>query len=433
MHKLGLIVPYRNRYEHLNQFKSHTKDYLDKLGLDYQIIIVEQDNASAFNRGMLCNIGFLESEKEGCDYVVFHDVDMLPLDVDYSYDNKPIHLASQNLPFDSYFGGITLFPSNDFNKINGFSNKYWGWGFEDDDLRYRSIKEGLDLKQINEYFIRDGRKTAVFNGYNAYASISNCINTSRDFSIEITLSIGDLILEHTQQVDDYVVLNIEGSDFKLKYTSFKRFYLEAFDSKHQMYSINSDITDLKNFNIKITYSARSKELKLEVNSKTAGKVTMNSSILNYSKVNTINIGGDHTNTNLFNGCIDKLEIKDRYGDALAKYDSTVTENYKITDLSGKGNHMTLNEVDLTSYDLDLFNYSFVPHRRDSILRKLDHKDLGFNNGRWSNDLTRWNQLRFTNEVLRGSHSNLVDGLSTCKFKLHNRSVKESITYLKVGI
>ena len=148
MHKLGVIVPYRNRYEHLQEFKKSIVEYLESKNIDFKIIIVEQDNAKLFNRGMLCNIGFIEAQKENCDYIVIHDVDVIPVDVDYSYSNTPIHLATDNIPFESYFGGITLFPSELFEKINGFSNLYWGWGFEDDDLRYRCIKNNIPFQNI---------------------------------------------------------------------------------------------------------------------------------------------------------------------------------------------------------------------------------------------------------------------------------------------
>jgi hypothetical protein len=30
--------------------------------------------------------------------------------------------------FDTYFGGVTLFPVKAFEEIDGYSNKYWGWG-----------------------------------------------------------------------------------------------------------------------------------------------------------------------------------------------------------------------------------------------------------------------------------------------------------------
>jgi hypothetical protein len=95
MHKLGIIVPYRNRFDHLEEFKKSIVEYLDSNSYEnYVIIIVNQDDAKLFNRGMLLNIGFKEAKKQRCDYVVFHDVDMLPEYVNYSYSDKPIHLAT---------------------------------------------------------------------------------------------------------------------------------------------------------------------------------------------------------------------------------------------------------------------------------------------------------------------------------------------------
>ena len=38
----------------------------------------------------------------------------------------------------TYFGGVSALSTSDFIRINGFSNEYWGWGGEDDDL-YRRL------------------------------------------------------------------------------------------------------------------------------------------------------------------------------------------------------------------------------------------------------------------------------------------------------
>ena len=65
-------------------------------------------------------------------------------------------------------------------------------------------------------------------------------------------------------------------------------------------------------------------------------------------------------------------------------------------------------------------YIFIPFRRNSKIEKLNHEENGFQDGRWKSDLTRWNQLRFTNEVMIGVHDNSKDGLSTCEFTLHGR-------------
>ena len=154
-HKLGVIVPQRRRLEHLEIFKEKITNYLNERGIDFELIIVNQDEAKQFNRGMLLNIGFKFAKQMRCDYVVFHDVDMIPLDVDYSYSEVPLHLAtnfegSPKVVFDEYFGGVTMFPTKLFEQIDGYSNKYWGWGYEDTDLLFRCRQHNipLDIQKI---------------------------------------------------------------------------------------------------------------------------------------------------------------------------------------------------------------------------------------------------------------------------------------------
>jgi beta-1,4-galactosyltransferase 2 len=141
-HKLGIVVPYRNREEHANKFIPFMNDYLNTRNISFKIYIVDQEEGKPFNRAKLLNVGFLEADKD-IDYFVFHDVDMLPDGIDYSYCDAPTHLACSasqfdfSLPYQGYFGGVTLFPRTTFELINGFSNEYWGWGAEDDDILHR--------------------------------------------------------------------------------------------------------------------------------------------------------------------------------------------------------------------------------------------------------------------------------------------------------
>jgi predicted glycosyltransferase involved in capsule biosynthesis len=150
MKKLCIVVPYRDREEHLNKFTPHMKKYMEKNeDVDYEIIIVEQADTKPFNRAKLLNIGFLENRES--DYFIFHDVDMLPEDSDYCYEENPTHLSSMveqfgyKLPYDGYFGGVTLFDKESFEKINGYSNEYWGWGAEDDDVLLRCSTMGIPI------------------------------------------------------------------------------------------------------------------------------------------------------------------------------------------------------------------------------------------------------------------------------------------------
>ena len=90
--KLGVIVPYRKRPGHLRKFRESIKSYLKDQ--DYELIVVEQNDDLPFNRGKLLNVGFQQAIRKQCDYVVFHDIDMLPIDVAYQYSDVPIHLAT---------------------------------------------------------------------------------------------------------------------------------------------------------------------------------------------------------------------------------------------------------------------------------------------------------------------------------------------------
>jgi hypothetical protein len=148
MEKLAVIVPYRNREQHLKSFIPHMEKSLADEKIPFDIFIVEQYDDKPFNRAKLLNVGFNECKEY--DYFAFHDVDMLPIDSDYSFPDGPTHLSSEveqfnwGLPYDGYFGGVTLFDKESFVKINGYSNEYWGWGAEDDDVIHRCMVKDID-------------------------------------------------------------------------------------------------------------------------------------------------------------------------------------------------------------------------------------------------------------------------------------------------
>jgi len=41
------------------------------------------------------------------------------------------------LPYEGIFGGVTAFKRQHFEFVNGFSNQFYGWGGEDDDMYNR--------------------------------------------------------------------------------------------------------------------------------------------------------------------------------------------------------------------------------------------------------------------------------------------------------
>jgi hypothetical protein len=148
--KMTLIIPYRHREEHLKIFIPYIKDYLSKQNIDSEIIVVEQTDTKPFNKAKLMNIGACYARDES-DYFVFHDVDLLPENVDYSYCNYTEKLFYEikheaSIRYKKYkqtvLGGVVLVPKDIFLDINGYSNNYWQWGREDDDFFIRHILKG---------------------------------------------------------------------------------------------------------------------------------------------------------------------------------------------------------------------------------------------------------------------------------------------------
>ena len=149
----------RNRYEHLVTWLAHLHPVLVRQQLDYRVIVAEQGDPWPFNRGAIMNAAFLEARKlDNFTCYVFHDVDMVP-ETDLALYRCPassrevLHLAvavsrwRYRLTYPSYLGGIVLMSPETFLNIGGFSNSFWGWGGEDDDLYCRLERNNITVKR----------------------------------------------------------------------------------------------------------------------------------------------------------------------------------------------------------------------------------------------------------------------------------------------
>ena len=118
---------------------------------------------SRFNRAFLINVGFRESDP-GCDYIAMHDVDLLPQNPEIKYkfpESTAYHVSSFELhpkyDYPTFIGGILLISRASYKKVNGMSNKYWGWGLEDDEFYVRLRRGNIMVERPTG--IRTGRSS----------------------------------------------------------------------------------------------------------------------------------------------------------------------------------------------------------------------------------------------------------------------------------
>lgn len=168
--RLAIVVPYRNRAEHLARFVPHMVTYFQRDKLDrhitYTINIIEQLGDAPFNRGRLGNCGF-QLTRESSDYTCIHDVDYLPMWADYSWSASPARLIWHGLTlkedWNTFFGAVSLLDNAVFAKANGFPNCYWGWGPEDREFSHRCRLRGFDLERRDGTYIPLPHKHAGFS------------------------------------------------------------------------------------------------------------------------------------------------------------------------------------------------------------------------------------------------------------------------------
>jgi len=202
--KLGIIIPYRERKDHLQA----STPILKQFG---HIYVIEQMDKQPFNRGKLINIGFLEFKKE-FDYFAGHDVDLIPQATGYyTYSDIPCHLATQaeqfgyQMPYEKYFGGVTLFPNDIFEKVNGFPNTIWGYGSEDDALRLRIEAMSIPIKSRQCKFSSLPHSRQIDNALR----LANAKKLKEPIDWEDGLSSCEYEIVHCEDLEHYTLLQVK--------------------------------------------------------------------------------------------------------------------------------------------------------------------------------------------------------------------------------
>jgi hypothetical protein len=442
-HKLGICIPYRNRKEHLERLIPHLTKHLNNQGIDHSFYVGHQVDDKLFNRGTMKNIAAYYAFKDGCDYVAWHDVDMLPHEeCDYSYpETTPIHIATKlskyqyGLGYDQYFGGVVLFTKEQAERTNGYSNDYWDWGQEDDDLFWRchfeEMTTGRTIKVDNNKTIAkfDGEKSAIFIPTNR--EISSCLHNDHTITLTFNAEQQDekvpiwLVGDENKRFIEYPLLRKDGSwTWGLSFNNSRAVTMNVFDRTNMRHynwakryeGMWTQVTLSYNSEEKSAYFYINDELICQMNGiKENIPFPINNDLKTHDAIKPFILGFcPHTNTR-YKGKICDFKIYNKFFSDI----NDVSKNTDdiVLDFNFNNENIIKQDVEIVNEDIEIIE-NVVPFRRDGRFYCLPHIDEGFINGKWAKgETTARNEKRFVTEMQQRKIDYKKDGLNNLKFKL----------------
>jgi hypothetical protein len=462
--KLGVCVPYRNREAHLKEFVPRVGEYLDSKGIDYCMYFGHQVDDKLFNRGAMKNIAAKHAFDDGCDYIVWHDIDMIPEEgCDYTFPKEnPIHIATNisqmnyQLKYEEYFGGAVLFSKEQVEKTNGYSNDYWDWGMEDDDLFWRCVLEGYAKQNYMDY---DGKNASFlrFDGMESYVEIPSSRSlrnlTSRDHTVSILVRAQQqedkvpiwLVGDDERKFIEYPILRRPGYDWGLSYNNSRAYTSQLWTSEKQhlyqwmkRYENQWTWISLVVSGNKIHFYMNGKESDARWGTGTHSPLEFNGSLKRYGSVpyylgTTTSVPlenvqrwfkGDIADLKIWKRALSKEEVSDiptnPSSDGLSlHYDF---EDGLVIDKTNNGNDGKSYECEHKLENIKITN-PYIPHRIPGRLKCLEHTDEGLvetEGGimKWAKgETTARNERRFVHQMQQGKWDYKSDGINSLKYEL----------------
>jgi len=479
MKRLAVILPYNKRY--IENFTEHFRATVQEgADLYYKLCFIKQKSNRPLNKGKLFNIGYM-LHKDRFDYFCFHDSDLIPIsdECDYSFEEKPISLVGMrnpilfgdqekvqnfddySLPYDEYFGGAVLFSKEHFQEVNGYSNEYWGVGYEDYDLLLRCVVKGLSVR--TELETQMLKTYGNFNGMNSYIEIpSNNAKIKNATNKSFTISAWfcpDGEPPYGADVDnnrcEYSIFTRPGYHTGLSYIHGGLvkcvIWIRPYgSSEREPIVIQTPLQTNQWYNVGMVVDDKKQTVTLYVNGKESGKKQYEGELIEYlNKPYYIGAGDPNLSVwrNFYKGQIAEVGL---WSDALKDYEMTlifekgivnnkgeyVTSKLPVGvwdfkggydnitfDVSGNNNHARFYNIGFANKSLKSNTERYLPYRRNGAYGYLSSEEQYLN----LENLTRTehpeiitNRNTFNKKVRNQMQDIDKDGLSSTKFRIVNR-------------
>lgn len=448
-HKLGICIPYRNRKEHVERLIPHLTKYLNEKGIDHKFYVGHQIDDKLFNRGAMKNIAAHYAFEDGCDYIAWHDVDMLAEDkdgliCDYSYpEETPTHIATRlskynyGLGYDQYFGGVVLFTKEQAEKTNGYSNDYWDWGQEDDDLFWRCYFENYTTGRIYKSY--ENKSVVNFNGESALVVIPTNKVISDSLSDNHTISVLFKAEQQQEKVPiwlvgdkekkfiEYPILRKHESwTWGLSFNNSRTVNMTVFDEKNNYHN-----NWVKKFEgewtwVTVSFNKETKEMDFYVNDELVTNMNgikenisfiVGEDLKKHDYTSPFILGYCSNQQTYYKGQIAEIKIFNKHFSDIDSVFGNVDDLVLHMDFE-KGYLDKINNIicenlntEITKENVNVIE-NIIPIRKEGNFLCMHHEDEGFVNGTWKKgETTARNEKRFVTEMQQGKINYKEDGLN----------------------
>jgi hypothetical protein len=457
-HKLGICIPYRNRKEHLDKLIPHLTEHLNKQGIEHSFYVGHQVDDKLFNRGAMKNIAAKYAFEDGCDYIAWHDVDMLPDEnTDYSYPNEtPIHIATKlskynyAINYEQYFGGVVLFTKQQVEATNGYSNEYWDWGQEDDDLFWRCYFEDYTENKIYKKY--KNKPVANFDGNISHIIAPLNVDLDEQMNSDHTISI---LFKAEQQPNKVPIWLVGGKGKRfieyplirrvgawtwgLSFNNSRTVNMTAFDISNTYHNVWAKKYENEWTWVTISFNKENNEIYFYVNDELISNETnikenkplkLKKKFRPFKMNQPLLLGYCAHSGTFYKGKIAEVKIKNKFinnVDEILENDDDLI--FHINFRNGVKENINKEECEynvvIKREDIEV-NNTVLPYRREGSFLCMEHTDEGFVNGKWAKgETTAKNEKRFVTEMQQGLINYKEDGINNLQFELVNL---EKISY-----
>jgi hypothetical protein len=398
------------------------------------------------------NIAAKHAFEDGCDYIVWHDIDMVPEDdtCDYSFPNdNPQHIAvriSQSdyqLKYEEYFGGAVVFSKEQVERTNGYSNDYWDWGMEDDDLFWRCVKEGYANKTKLDY--NEEQVVAYFNGVDSKIEFKPsreqraCLSDSHTVSVLVKADQQIekvpiwLIGDSERQFVEYPIFRKPGYDWGLSFNNSRAYTMQLWDRmKNHIYqwikryenqwSWVTMAVDAENKKIHFYLNGRESDARLGTGTQSPfqyeeplKRYGSEPFYIGYSKSPTESFfKGAIASIAMWDRCLTPNEIKNMH--------IQFPQDNLILDIFSMGLDFGIsNNIEIKTENIEI-PHTILPHRKDGKFKCLPHQTEGLiNEGgieKWAKgETTAKNERRYILEMQQDKIDYKSDGINSVNYEL----------------